>query len=156
MRRRGLAFATAVLVAACGSTNPSGGVTYATYSYNCCAEISADPITWHSGQHLTLHWTAIAGQPTPDRTAHAMKLHIRLTGPFATVDALKQANGQGRTPAGVRSIDAMTRSVTDRTGGTPASELDLPADLPAGYYNLDTSVSSDCCSTGGATVVTIH
>lgn len=155
MRRWGFALAATIALAACGSTNPYEGSRYATYGYNCCAEITAET-SWHAGQHLTLHWTAIAGQPTPDRTAHAMKLHIRLTGPFATVDALKQANGQGRTPAGVRSIDATTPSVTDRTGGTPASELDLPPDLPAGYYNLETSVSSDCCSTGGATVVTIQ
>lgn len=155
MRRRLFAFAASILLAACGSTNQDGGVRYAIYGYNCCAEIMADT-SWHAGQHLTLHWTAIAGQPTPDRTAHAMKLRIRLTGPFATVDALKHANGQGRPPAGVRSIDAITPSVTDRTGGTPASKLDLPGDLPAGYYNLETSVSSDCCSTGGATVVTIQ
>ena len=155
MRTRLLVVAAAIGLAGCGTTSASGGVSYATYSYNCCAEITT-ATSWRAGDHLTLHWTAVAGQPTPDKTAHVMKLRLTLTGPFATVDALKQATGQGRTPATVRSIDAVTPTVTDRTGGTPASELDLPANLPAGYYNLETSVSSDCCSTGGATVITIQ
>lgn len=142
------------MLAGCPSPAPASGVTYATYTYNCCAEISAGMTSWHPGQHVILHWTAAAGPQTTHKAPRALTLRVTLIGPFASVDALKQAISQRQIPPGVRSIDAATPAVTDRTGGTP--ELDLPADLPAGYYNLDMLIGSGGNTSGAATIITIE
>jgi hypothetical protein len=156
MRGRILAAAVVLVFSACGSAVPRYGITYASYTYNCCAEIAAGVLTWHAGQHVTLHWQAQAGPPTSDNTPHYLALRVWLTGPFPSVDALKHAISTGNLPSNVRTIDATSPSVSDRTGGVPASELDLPADLPRGYYNVDSTVASAGGSSSGGAIVTIQ
>lgn len=152
---RGL-IAVALLLAACSPSQSDNGVRYQTYRYSCCAEIGQATTTFHSGQHVTLHWRSQPGQLTSDSTAHAVSLNITVTGPFGTVNQLKQAISAGSTPAGVRSIKVSSPPITDRTGGSPATELDLPADLAPGYYNLGSQEASGGGSSGGATIVVIQ
>jgi hypothetical protein len=142
-----------LLLCACTGPPPPGAFTYTTYSYGCCAE-STGSTSWHAGQHVTLHWRAQMGQTT-DTITHPTVLSVSLTGPFPNVDALKKATSQGSKPAGVRTINAAPISTTDRTIGEPVSELDLPADLAPGYYNLETRSSSNGSSSGGGAVVII-
>ncbi|TMD39683.1 MAG: hypothetical protein E6I88_11735 [Chloroflexi bacterium] len=97
-----------------------------------------------------------AGPPTADNSPHTLSLRIRVTGPFKSVDALKQAISQGQNPPGVRTIDAKTLAVNDRTANVPTSELDLPADLAPGYYNLEPTVSSGGNSESGSSIVTVQ
>ena len=143
----------ALVVCAC-SGQPSSGITYATYTYACCSENTGN-LTWHAGQHVTLHWQAKAGRQTADAITHPIVLSAVLTGPFSTVDALKQATGQGQKPSGVRIITAAPVSVNDRTVATPASELELPSDLPPGYYNLETRTAEGGQSAGGGAIVVV-
>ena len=155
MRTRLLALAATAILAACGSPS-TPAMTYQSYTYGCCAEIAAGMLTWHAGQQVALHWQPQAGPPTVDNSPHTLSLRIRITGPFQSVDALKQAISQGQNPPGVRTIDAKTLAVNDRTANVPTSELDLPADLAPGYYNLEPTVSSGGNSESGSSIVTVQ
>jgi hypothetical protein len=144
------ALAVAVVLIAC-SDQPSIRV-YGSHGYSCCAEVTGET-TWHPGQQLTLHWTPTPPVRTTNDVPRQIVLKLSLTGPFPTVDALEQRLSQGTTPAGVRTVNAAPLTVNDRTVETPVSTLTLPADLAAGYYNLDAeSASADGSSGGGAVV----
>ncbi|HXN57078.1 MAG TPA: hypothetical protein VN912_00660 [Candidatus Angelobacter sp.] len=80
---------------------------------------------------------------------------MSLTGPFPTIDALKQATSQGVRPAGVTTINAAPITVNDRDVVTPVSELDLPSDLAHGWYNLATQASSAGLSAGGGAIINV-
>lgn len=148
-----LAIAGGLLLTACTGPPPPGSFTYTTNSYSCCAEITGND-SWHAGQAITLHWVLHQGTTT-DANTHQIVLSVSLTGPFASVDALKQATSQGLKPAGVRTISAAPISTTDRTVGDPVSQLNLPADLPPGYYNLDTKETTAGGSAGGGAVIRV-
>src|SRR5438270_8973041 len=122
------ALVAGLLLSACSTQPASSGVSYAVHSYACCAEITGNN-SWHAGQHVTLHWQPQPPATTTDAKPHQISLSISLTGPFASVDALKQATSQGTKPAGVRTIDAAPVAVNDRDVVSPSSQLDLPADL---------------------------
>jgi hypothetical protein len=149
----GLGAAT-ILLTACAAAASTNTVRYPAYTYSCCTEVSASEIVWHPGQHLSLHWQP---QPTTtnEATPYAVVLTLTLTGPFTTVEQLKTAMSQNRKPSGVRTVAAPVVTVTDQTGGSPASELDLPPDLPGGYYNLSTGIASGGSSAGGGAVIQI-
>jgi len=127
---------------------------YAAHSYNCCTENTGN-LTWHAGQSVALHWQSNPAAMTTDSTPHTIVLSVSLTGPFATVDALKQATTQGLKPAGVRTINAAPVSVNDRTFLTPVSQLDLPADLLPGYYNLAQEAAQGRGSAVGGAIVIV-
>jgi hypothetical protein len=154
MRIRLLGIAGGLVLCACSGQPADSGVSYAVNSYNCCTEITGNN-TWHAGQQVTLHWQSRPAGTTTDTTPHQLVLSVSLTGPFATVDALKQAIGHGTKPAGLRTITAAPVSVNDRTHATPASQLVLPSDLPPGYYNLGTQTSSAGFSAGGGAVIIV-
>lgn len=105
---------------------------------------------------MVLHWQAQAFGSSNSPTAEPVRLQLTLTGPFASIDALKAAIAGNRLPSDVRSINADTPGITDRTGGTPTSELNLPADLTPGYYNLKQQVTLGGSSASGSTIVTIQ
>jgi|ERR1700694_3288347 len=140
---------TALLLSACGE-QPA---LYGAHSYKCCTENTGN-LTWHAGQSVALHWESTPAAMTTDSNPHTIVLSVSLTGPFASVDALKQAITQGLKPAGVRTVRAAPLSVNDRTFSTPVSQLDLPADLPPGYYNLATqTAAADGSASGGIVVI---
>jgi len=93
MRIRLIALAGCLLLPACsGPTNDRP--IYGTHSYSCCTEITANP-SWLAGQHVTLHWQPTPPATTTDPTTHQIVLTLSLTGPFPTVDTLKQATSSG-------------------------------------------------------------
>jgi hypothetical protein len=148
-----VALAGGLLLSACSAAPANSGVSYGYHSYGCCAE-SVDT-TWHAGQQLTLHWQPTPPAVTTDPNPRQIVLSLSLTGPFATVDALKQAISQGSKPSGVRTLKAAAISVTDRDVLTPSSQIELPADLPAGYYDLASQAASGNLSQSGDAVVYI-
>ena len=109
-----------LLLVACGE-QPA---LYGTHSYTCCTENTGN-LTWHAGQSLALHWQPTPPVRTTDPNPHQIVLSLSLTGPFGSVDALKQATSQGLKPTGVRTVDAAPMSVDDRTVLSPISQLDL-------------------------------
>lgn len=153
MRRGGASIIAAALVLSACSSATGTIIRYPAYTYGCCVEITSVTI-WHAGDHVTLHWTS---RPisTTDSTPYSVTLRLTLTGPFSTVDQLKSAMSKSSKPAGVRTVEAPALDVTDFTGGSPASELALPADLPPGYYNLDALTATGGSSEGGGAIIQI-
>jgi hypothetical protein len=149
-----LGIASVLVLCACSGQPADSGVSYAIHGYSCCTEITGNN-TWHAGQHVTLHWQPQSPGTTTNANPHQIVLTVSLTGPFPSVDALKQATSQGSKPAGAKTINADLLAVNDRTSATPASQLDLPSDLPPGYYNLATQSASAGLSAGGAAVVDV-
>jgi hypothetical protein len=82
-------------------------------------------------------------------------LSLNLTGPFANVDALKQAISQGSKLAGVRTISAAPVFANDKVVEAPASQLYLPADLPPGFYNVASQTVEAGQSLGGAAIIKV-
>jgi hypothetical protein len=144
-----------LILAACGSTPATTGGSYPTYAYTCCTELTEITV-WQPGQQVILHWQSQAFGSSTSPLPQPVTLRLTLTGPFGSVEALKAAIARNQLPSGVRSISANTPRVTDRTGGTPASELNLPGNLLPGYYNLEAGVSVEGNSASGSSVVTIQ
>lgn len=142
--------AVGLVLSACGE-QPA---IYGAHSYNCCTE-NTGTLTWHAGQRVTLHWQPTPPVRTTDPNPHLIVLSIILTGPFANVEALKQAISQGSKPPGTRTITAVPVSANDRIVEAPASQLELPADLPPGYYNLGTQAAEAGGSAGGGAIVIV-
>jgi hypothetical protein len=154
VRIRILAVAGGLVLSACSSQPATSGVIYGSHSYTCCVE-NVGILSWHAGQHVTLHWQPTPPVTTTDPNPHQIVLSISLTGPFPSVDALKQATSQGVRPPGVTTINAAPVKVNDRDVVAPASELDLPADLAPGYYNLAQTAAEGSQSAGGGAIVTV-
>jgi hypothetical protein len=153
VRIRVLAVVIGLVVSACAE-QPK---IYGSHSYQCCVEIGPNT-TWHAGENVALRWQPTPPGRTTDANPKPIVLSVSLTGPFASVDALKQATSQSLKPAAVRTINAAPLSVNDRVVVSAISQLDLPADLPSGYYNLATSASYAAVpsqSWGGSAVVLI-
>ena len=155
-RRRALLAAVAVvgvgvLVGGCSRPAAAPTVGYARYGYSCCQP--GPPEVAHPGQVITLHWVTAAQPPTPAATATPVTLSAWLTGPFPTVAALKTAMTAASPPAA--AVTAAAVRTTDRVGGTPISTLPLPAQAPAGFYDLRTSVVSGGGALAGDAVVQV-
>src|ERR1700716_3407595 len=150
MRTGILLMVTGLVLSACGG-QPA---FYASHSYACCPEILANT-TWHAGEKVVLHWQSTPAAMSTDANPRKIVLTVILTGPYGSVDVLKEATSQGVKPAGVRTVNAAQISVDDRTFSSPMSQLPLPADLPPGYYNLATSAAGSGQSAGASAVVSI-
>jgi hypothetical protein len=104
---------------------------------------------WHPGQVITLQWSAESAGMTADGTQHPTTLTALLTGPYASVAALKAGGTHSET------LLASPIRVTDRTSGSAVSTIALPLDLAPGWFNLVTTIESAGDSTGGATVIQV-
>ncbi len=160
-RLRGLAgwrlafFAVAATLAACSSQQDQGAL-YGDHSYACCSETLTGQPIWHSGKDVKLHWYALPPAGTTDPTAHRVDLKLTLTGPFTTVTELKSVVSLKGESAGTRTVRAPTIVTTDRSADTPLSDLTLPRDLPAGYYNLQSSAGFGGNSAGGSQIIYVQ
>jgi hypothetical protein len=154
VRIRILAIAGGLALSACAGQPATSGAIYGSHSYTCCVE-NTGTLSWHAGQHVTLHWQPTPPGRTTDPNPHQIVLSVSLTGPYPTIDALKQATSKGVRLAGVTTINAAPLKVNDRDVLAPASELDLPSDLAHGYYNLATQAATAGLSAGGGAIVTV-
>jgi len=127
---------------------------YGSHSYSCCTENTGNLI-WPAGERVTLHWQPTPPGRTTDPNPRQIILSVSLTGPFTSIDALKQATSQGLKPTGVRTITAAPVTVNDRVVLSTISQLDLPTDLPPGYYNLATQAAEAGGSVGGGAIVVV-
>jgi hypothetical protein len=146
---------TGLMLVACSSASQNNAVSYQTYSYSCCAEITGTN-TWHPGQHLVLHWRSESTGSRVETTPVPVVLTVRVTGPFPTVEALKASIGTNAKPLGARTVEAVAVPTVDRSGGAPASELYLPSDLPSGFYNLESAESSAGNASSGNSIIIVQ
>lgn len=140
---------TALTVAACASSGAANRHDYEQFRVSCCVDTSLQT-DWHPGGTVTLHWIVASAGTTTDPSAAPMTLSASLSGPFASVTALKAAG------SGPETLRAATLHISDRNPGNPVSTIALPANLAAGWYNLVYSVKSGPGnSVGGATVIRV-
>jgi methionine-rich copper-binding protein CopC len=140
---------TALTVAACASSGAANGHDYEQFRVSCCVETSLQT-DWHPGGTVTLHWIVASAGTTTDPSAAPITLTAALSGPFASVAALKAAG------SGPETMTAAPLHLSARNPGNPVSTIALPMNLVAGWYNLVYSVNSGPGnSVGGATVIRV-
>jgi hypothetical protein len=141
---------SAIVASACGMLGPDP-VTYNAYYLTCCTKADIDHL-WQPGTEVDLHWIVEAGTRTTVNPTHKLVVGAALTGPYSDVATLKQAKGATHAVQGsiVRIDDRVAPSEPE------VSIFLLPADLPPGYYNLETKVDfGDGSSAGGGTIVRV-
>jgi hypothetical protein len=139
---------TAVVTSACSSPTPTNTVSYQSFRFTCCAS-SVVLQAWHPGHDVALHWIGESAGVTSDDAKHPITLAAVLTGPYASVALLKAGGAHADT------IFASPMHVTDRTPGNPVSSIGLPIDLPAGWYNLATTIRSAGGSVSSGSVIKV-
>jgi hypothetical protein len=126
-------------------------VTYNAYYLTCCTKADIDQL-WQPGTEVDLHWIVEAGTRTTVNPTHKLVIAAGLTGPFSDIAALKQAKGA------THAVQGSAVTIDDRVP-PPEPEVSiflLPADLPAGYYNLETKVDfGDGSSARGGTIIRV-
>jgi len=132
-------------LAGCGST-PT--VSYPRYQFACCDAFNPQQI-WHPGQTLTLSWTSASAVQTSTAQGETVTLTATLSGPYPDADTLKSGVSATRT------LKATPITANDSQPGTFTSSIALPADLPAGFYNLSTANTYASGETSGATVIQV-
>jgi hypothetical protein len=146
-----VAFSTLVasVVVGCSPSSPTVAIGYQQFRFTCCANAEALTELWHPGQVITLDWSTQSAGTTADDAQHPITLMATVTGPYASVAALKAGGAHSKT------IPASPMRVTDRTSGSLVSTIVLPLDLAAGWYNLVTTIKSAEGSTGDATIIQV-
>ena len=139
----------ASVLAGCSPSSPSVAVGYEQFRFTCCVNSEALTHVWHPGQSITLQWSTEGAGMTSDDTQHAITLMATVTGPYASVAALKAGGAHATT------LTAPPMRVTDRTSRGVVSTIALPLDLAPGWYNLATAIQSAGGRTGGATVIEV-
>jgi hypothetical protein len=138
-----------MLLSACSPAGPT--VTYTQYQLTCCTQADIDQ-AWQPGTTVELHWIVMSSTTTTVNPTHKAVVSAALMGPFSDVAALKHAGGA------TRAVHGSTVTFDDRTPPPPdeVSTFLLPADLPAGYYQLNIKVAfGDGSSAGGASIVRV-
>jgi methionine-rich copper-binding protein CopC len=124
-------------------------VTYAHYTVTCCQSSDVNQL-YHPGEALVVHWIVSPSTRTASDAAITLTLSVTLQGAYASVPTLKIGGPAAYT------LHAAEVTTTDRSPTAPTSVIQLPADLPPGYYNLATKVAMpDDNSVGGASVVQV-
>ena len=121
-------------------------VTDTGYDVTCCTHADIDR-PWQPGTTVDLHWTVESDSSNVldrvfdrfENPTHKVSIRAVLSGPYSDRAAVNQAIQPG--PAGDNPTVTVLGSVTpmdDRTrpSTTPVTKFVLPADLPAGYYDL--------------------
>jgi hypothetical protein len=144
---RGCVICRGTIPCRCSSPSPENVVGYEHFRFTCCANDLQQ--AWHTGDGIPLQWMAESAGSTSDPTGHLITLTAVLTGPYASVAVLKAGGPY------TRSLAAQPRSVTDRMSGDPVSSIDLPLDLPVGWYNLVFTIKSAGGKVVSATVIQV-
>ncbi len=129
----------------------------AIFSYSCCSASVIDAVH-HPGEVLKISWTRSTNPPTSDKKASlTYVLTATISGPFATVAALKTAFGRSRPRYGVVNSSATVIRVPNSKDANPVSMIRIPANAGNGFYELTTSVSGgSVTSTGGSVIRVSH
>ncbi|HET9780451.1 MAG TPA: hypothetical protein VFR33_01625 [Candidatus Dormibacteraeota bacterium] len=141
-----------VAATACGAGSQPPPVTFTQYQLTCCAEADIDH-AWQPGTTVELHWIVMANTVTTVNPSHKAVSTAQLLGPFSDVDTLKHATaGQYVVQGSIVAIDDRVPPATP-----PVSVFILPADLPAGYYQLNIHTDlGDGTSLGSGSIVQVR
>ncbi|HEY6470993.1 MAG TPA: hypothetical protein VI434_14630 [Candidatus Dormibacteraeota bacterium] len=119
----------ALSVDGCSSPNAGPAVEHEQFSFSCCAGLDAAPVA-HAGETLTFRWNVETIGVSPDSLGSAVTLTAVLTGPYGSVALVKTGGDHSET------ISAAAIHATTEAPGDPVSTIDIPSDLPPGWYNV--------------------
>jgi len=139
--------ALVVGLTACSSTGSVVATGPALQRYSCCSSGDIGAVR-HPGDTIKLHWIATPLGPSATSAVSTVRLGAGLSGPFASVSALKSAN----SPA---TLTAPVIVTTNQVGDAPVSVIVIPKDSPAGYYNLTTTIEQDGGQLSGGSVIKV-
>ena len=149
--RRTLAlFVPLTLLTACASPGPAA-VTYTGYYLTCCTQADIDQV-WQPNTTVQLHWIVESARRTTVNPSHQAVASAVLMGPYTDVATLKQAKGA------TYAVHGSVVTIDDRTRPSAAlvTIFLLPADLPPGYYELNTKWDfGDGSSAEGGSIVRV-
>jgi hypothetical protein len=143
-------FLPLALLSACGSPSYQA-VTYTGYYLTCCTEADIDHV-WQPDTTVELHWIVGSATRTTVNPSHKALASAVLIGPYPDVANLKLATGA------THAVQGSVVPIDDRTRPSPApvTIFLLPADLPPGYYQLNTKWDfGDGSSAGGSSIVRV-
>jgi len=125
-----------------------------TFTFTCCAGLSPGVI-YHPGETVHLAWTPEENSPGvyPKRT---VTLEASLSNSFVSVQAIKSGATTGPSAAEGPFIATDQLLVSNRSGASPVTSFQIPADARTGYYDLVTTVSQRDLSTTGASIIVIR
>jgi hypothetical protein len=135
------------LASGCGAASVPA-VTYAQYTVTCCQSADVNQL-YHPGEALVVHWMVVPATRTASDVATTLTLSVTLQGAYSSVTTLKSGGPAAYT------LHAAAVTTTDRSPTAPTSVIQLPADLPPGYYDLVIRVAQPDYSAGGASVVQV-
>jgi hypothetical protein len=138
----------AALACSCGTSNVPAAVSYTQYTVTCCQNGDVNQL-YHPGEALVVHWIVSPGPRTASDVATTLTLSATLQGAYASVTTLKSGASSAYT------LRAPAVTTTDRSPAAPTSVIQLPQDLPPGYYNLMTKVAMPDYSAGGGSVIQV-
>lgn len=149
--RNGIVPVTVVLALGLATSGCARGASTATartatYQYSCCRAADVTPVR-RAGDSMAVHWIATAVAPTSARAAISVTLAAALSGPFSNAAAVKIATTSSPTIVGA------TMETTNEAGGAPVSTLRLPSSMPAGFYDLRTTVTTAGGAVTGDSVI---
>jgi hypothetical protein len=141
-------------VAACAA-QPSRSPAVPQVTYSCCETKDVDTL-YQPGQTLTIHWIVNRSDES-GATPLPVELGARLTGPFATVEALKAATSDSQTAPELVTLTAAVVRPSGRPGERPVSTIAIGSAAKPGYYNLRTAITgiSDRDEVGGASIIKV-
>ncbi len=106
------------------------------YEYTCCTAKDMNTV-YRPGQTLVLHWIAVARSDGSVKSTAPVTLTAKLNGPFHSVSEAKSR------PSAGGSLASTPRHISEYTGGSPTSEILIPATTMSGYFNLTTRVEGN-------------
>lgn len=120
--------------------------------YTCCDAADVKTL-YQPGQTMTVHWT-VEMPEGPVTGPSTVRLHASLTGPYATVDELKEAADDAHSAATTRTFTAAPVRPSGAAGEPPVSTIVIGREAKPGYYSLVTKVidSTNASSTGRSIV----
>ena len=119
----------------------------ALQTYSCCSPSDIYAVR-HPGETVYLHWIATPLGPSATSAVSTVRLGAGLSGPFASVSALKSSNSP-------TTLTAPVIVTTDQVGDAPVSVIVIPKDAPAGYYNLTTTIDQDGGQLTGGSIIKV-
>ncbi|MDG4795758.1 hypothetical protein [Micromonospora sp. WMMD1082] len=132
---------------------PTESVAPPSVTYTCCTDEDVNT-PYEPGQTLTVHWI-VEHSPEPGGVPPQVELTAHLTGPYATVEALKSAIVAARDIPGVVTFAAAPVRPAGTPDEQPVSPITIPGEAQPGYYNLTTSVVDGDHTASGSSIVQV-
>ena len=123
------------------------------FTFGCC---SASDLTrpLHPGEAFVMHW--VVKPVSLPGTSDPVTLDVRVFGPFPDVVSLKSAFSDGPTPnVPVAQYAAPLISTRSTDGSAHTSTIQLPPGAAAGFYDVESMVTSAGAGVGGGSIISV-